>query len=231
MLSLERVRAGYGHSTVLHDVSLYVPDGSLVALLGPNGAGKSTLLKVAAGLLRPKSGRVRLDGEEIGALRPHQRADRGICLIPEGRGVFPNLSVRDNLVLHAAPGDEQSGVERAVSAFPVLGERLDQIAGTLSGGEQQMLSLSRAHVRRPSVALIDEVSMGLAPKIVEELFASFSALAAAGTSLLLVEQYVARALELADYVYVLTKGSLVFAGEPSELDQSDYFDLYVGSGR
>jgi branched-chain amino acid transport system ATP-binding protein len=231
MLSLERVHAGYGHSTVLHDVSLYVPDGSLVALLGPNGAGKSTLLRVAAGLLRPKSGQVLLDGEEISSLRPHQRADRGICLIPEGRGVFPNLSVRDNLVLHAAAGDEEAGLERAVSAFPVLGERLDQIAGTLSGGEQQMLSLSRAHVRRPAVALIDEVSMGLAPKIVEELFDSFSALAAAGTSLLLVEQYVARALELADYVYVLTKGALAFAGEPSELDQSDYFELYVGSGR
>lgn len=231
MLSLESVRAGYGQSTVLNDVSLRVPQGSIVALLGPNGAGKSTLLRVCAGLLHPGSGRVLLDEEEITGLPAHRRAERGICLIPEGRGVFPNLSVRDNLVLHAAAGDEQAGLERAVSAFPVLGQRLDQIAGTLSGGEQQMLSLCRAHVRRPKVALIDEVSMGLAPKIVEELFASFSALAAAGSSLFLVEQYVARALELADYVYVLTKGTLVFAGEPSELDQSDYFDLYVGSGR
>ena len=230
MLALRSVTAGYGATTVLRDVDLVVPDARVVALLGPNGAGKTTLLRVASGLLRPTAGSVQLDGTDTAGLRPSGLAARGVCHVPEGRGIFPGLTVADNLRLFVPPRQEDEGVARAVEAFPRLGERLNQLAGTMSGGEQQMLALARAYAQQPRVVLLDEVSMGLAPKIVDEIFEFLARLAAAGTALLLVEQFVTKALPIADYVCVLNRGRLTFAGEPGELDGRDLFATYVGTG-
>ncbi|HEV8626414.1 MAG TPA: ABC transporter ATP-binding protein [Acidimicrobiia bacterium] len=227
MLELEGVTAGYGETTVLRDVWLTVPDSSVVALLGANGAGKTTTLRVASGLLRPRMGGIRLDGVEVTGRRPHELTDLGLCHVPEGRGVFGNLSVRENLVVFRAAGGEDEAIELAVDAFPILGDRLDQPAATLSGGQQQMLALARAYVRRPRVVLLDEVSMGLAPSIVDDIFAFLGRLVAGGAALLLVEQYVERALELAQYVYILRQGEMAFAGEPAELADADIFAHYV----
>jgi len=229
MLTLQDITAGYGETTVLRGVDLVVPDASVVALLGANGAGKTTLLRVASGLLKPSGGRIVLDEVDVTRQTPHELVARGICHVPEGRGIFPSLTVRDNLVLQSANGEENAAIERAVAAFPRLGERLAQVAGTLSGGEQQMLALARAYVQHPTVVLLDEVSMGLAPTIVDEIFAFFTLLRNHGTSLLLVEQYVTRALAAAEYVYLLDRGEIAFAGEPSELHGADVFASYVGA--
>ena len=229
MLELRGVNAGYGKSHVLRDVDLVVPDRSVVALLGANGAGKTTLLRVACGLLPPTSGQLLVDGRDLAGRRPHELTKAGVCHVPEGRGVFRSLTVRDNIVLQATDGDESGAVERAVSAFPRLGERLGQVAGTMSGGEQQMLALARTYVQSPRLVLLDEVSMGLAPKVIDEIFAFLDLLASQGASLLLVEQYVSRALEVADWVYLLSRGEIVFAGEPAELADRDVFAEYVGS--
>jgi len=229
MLTLQDITAGYGATTVLRGVDLVVPDASVVALLGANGAGKTTLLRVASGLLRPSGGRIVLDEVDVTRQTPHELVARGLCHVPEGRGIFPSLTVRHNLVLQSANGEEKAAIERAVAAFPRLGERLAQAAGTLSGGEQQMLALARAYVQHPTVVLLDEVSMGLAPKIVDEIFAFFTLLRNQGTSLLLVEQYVTRALAAAEYVYLLDRGEIAFAGEPSELHGADVFASYVGA--
>jgi branched-chain amino acid transport system ATP-binding protein len=226
VLELRGVVAGYGETTVLRGVDLIVPDGATVALLGPNGAGKTTLLRVASGLLRPQEGQVLVDGVDVTGAPPHALVERGVCHVPEGRGVFGQLTVRDNLLLQA--GGRQEAVEQAISAFPRLGQRLDQTAGTMSGGEQQMLALARAYVQSPHTILLDEVSMGLAPKVVEEIFDFLHQLAAGGRSLLLVEQYVTKALAMADFVMLLNKGTVGFWGEPSELDGQDLFRQYAG---
>jgi len=226
---LEDVHAGYGGTAVLRGIDLIVPDSSVVALLGANGAGKTTLLRVASGLLHARSGRLLLDGEDVSRLSPHELVARGICHVPEGRGVFPSLTVRDNLMLQSPAGREQQSIDLAVSAFPRLGERLSQLAGTMSGGEQQMLALARTYVQSPRLVLLDEVSMGLAPTIVDEIFEFLGLLRDQGASLLLVEQYVTRALAVADYVYLLNRGEVAFAGEPAELEGEDVFAQYVGA--
>ena len=228
MLELRNVVAGYGSTRVLRDVTLAVPGGSVVALLGANGAGKTTLLRVAAGLLRPESGQLLVDGADVTGRPPHKLVGRGVCHVPEGRGIFGSLTVRENLLVQSRRGEEKEAVERAASAFPVLGNRLDQVAGTMSGGEQQMLALARAYVQRPTMVLLDEVSMGLAPRVVDEIFEFLRLLAGQGASLLLVEQYVTKALALADYVYLLHRGEIAFAGEPGELDGTDLFARYMG---
>jgi branched-chain amino acid transport system ATP-binding protein len=230
MLTLDRIDAGYEGTRVLHNVTLAVPPGSVVALLGANGAGKTTLLRVASGLLRPTSGRVLLDGADVVGVNPNGLVKRGVCHVPEGRGVFPNLTVRENLALQGFAGTENDAIERATAAFPRLGQRLTQLAGTMSGGEQQMLALARAYVQSPRFVLLDEVSMGLAPKIVDDIFEFLGVLAREGASLLLVEQYISRALGIADYVYVLHRGEVAFAGEPSELIDADIFEAYLGTG-
>jgi branched-chain amino acid transport system ATP-binding protein len=231
VFELRGVDAGYGGTQVLRGVDLVVPARSIVALLGPNGAGKTTLLRAASGLLRPTAGDIVLAGESVLGRSPHELCARGLCHVPEGRGIFPSLSVRDNLVLQSKPGTERESIERAVSAFPRLGERLGQVAGTMSGGEQQMLALARTYIQRPALVLLDEVSMGLAPKIVDEIFEFLGVLAAQGSSLLLVEQYVTRALAAADYVYLLNRGRISFAGEVSEVDADAIAAEYVGSDR
>jgi len=228
MLDLEGISAGYGTTPVLRDVYLTVPDSSVVALIGANGAGKSTLLRVASGALRPWSGRILLDDTDITARPPHRFATAGVCHVPEGHGVFPPLSVRDNLLLFSRKGEERAALERAVDAFPDLGGRLNQAAGTMSGGQQQMLALARAYVSGSRVILLDEVSMGLAPIIVDEIFAFLDRIRAEGVSLLVVEQYVNKVLAIADYVYILGRGEVIFAGDTAELNGEDVFGHYLG---
>ena len=228
MLELQNVTAGYGSHTVLRDVDLVVPDHSVVALLGPNGAGKTTLLRVASGLLRPSAGKVVLDGQDATGWPSHRLAAAGVCHVPEGRGIFRALTVRENIRLQADPALDFDAVPAVAEAFPRLGERFDQRAGTMSGGEQQMLALAHAYVAGSNTVLLDEVSMGLAPKIIDEIFDYLRRLAEKGAALLLVEQYVGRALELADFVYILNKGRVQFVGEAGELGEEQILASYLG---
>jgi branched-chain amino acid transport system ATP-binding protein len=230
VLALRGVTAGYGRTTVLRAVDLAVAQGQVVALLGPNGAGKTTLLRAAAGLLGASAGQITVGGEDHTRSRPHLRARAGLCLVPEGRGIFPNLSVRENLLLQVPPWRRDTRYEPALEAFPILKERLSQTAGSLSGGQQQMLALSRCFLADPKVVLLDEVSMGLAPRIIDEIFAALVRLSDAGVALLLVEQYVSRALSVADHVYLLGRGTVTFSGPPSELDEAELMRRYVGAG-
>jgi branched-chain amino acid transport system ATP-binding protein len=213
-LSLRDVRASYGPVEVLHGVSLDVPHGALTTLLGPNGAGKSTLLSVVAGLLPIRSGEIRWNGAVINDVAPHDRASAGLVFVPDRRGVFPDLSVRDNLEVFAG---SRHGWDIATDTFPVLADRLDQLAGLLSGGEQQMLAMSRALLRTPKLLMLDEISLGLSPRVIRQLFDVVADLARKGTTVILVEQHLSDALRLADVVYVLRRGRIAFAGEPAEL--------------
>jgi branched-chain amino acid transport system ATP-binding protein len=227
-LELRDVHAGYGNVEVLRGVDLVVPTGKTVALLGANGAGKTTLLKVIGGLLRPTKGTVLLDGQPVERASSHARARNGLCLIPEGRAVFPQLTVRENLAMFAR-GDRAAAIDRAVSAFPVLGDRLNQTAGTMSGGQQQMVAVARAFITDAPVILADELSWGLAPVIVDEIFEAIQVLQSQHRSLLIVEQYVQRILAVAQYVYILHQGSVVFVGEPGQCNDETLFERYLGS--
>ncbi len=224
------VTSGYGRTIVLRSVDIAVAKGTVVALLGPNGAGKTTLLRTAIGLIKPSTGTITVRRTDLTRKPSHIHARHGACLIPEGRGVFGSLTVRDNLRLQIPKWDKtNASVEQVTDAFPVLGKRLHQYAGDLSGGEQQMLALGRAFPSNPCVVLLDEVSMGLAPRIVDELFASLRQLAALGVALLLVEQYVNRAMEMADQIVLLDRGQVSFAGPPSELDEAAVLRHYLGT--
>ena len=229
-LRLESVTGGYGETTVLRDVSLEVPRGAVVALLGPNGAGKSTLLKMVSGVLTPERGRIVRGDEDVTRKRIHERSTRGLCHVPDGHGVFASLTVRENLILASPKGQEQESIEKATSAFPALGQRLNQVAGSMSGGQQQMLAVVRSYLGSADLILIDEVSMGLAPVVVDEIFAFITDLSAQGTSMLLVEQYVARVLSIASHVYMLNQGSITLSCSAEELRRSDLFDHYTSAG-
>jgi branched-chain amino acid transport system ATP-binding protein len=235
-LRLDGVVAGYGRVEILHGVSLAVPEGAVVALLGPNGAGKTTTLRTISGTVPLTRGTIRLHGRSIGGRSASAIARLGVALIPEGRGIFPSLSVADNIeiAVRSAPetseAQRRAGLDRVVATFPRLGERLSQPAGTLSGGEQQMLALSRALVSRPRVLMMDEISMGLAPIVVDQLFDAVAALRAEGSTILLVEQYLTHALRLADICYVLAKGEVAFVGEPAELRDPVVVSGYLGVG-
>jgi branched-chain amino acid transport system ATP-binding protein len=227
-IELTSVSAAYGRTRVLNDISLTVPRGGVTALIGPNGAGKTTTLKVVSGLLRPVSGKVQLNGTDVTRSTNYKRAKDGLCHVPEGRGVYRNLTVRENLVMMTPPGTTAEGIERATATFPILGKRLTQTAGTLSGGEQQMLALSAAYLRRPSVVLVDEPSLGLAPIIVDTVFEFLETLRAEQISLLLVDQYATRALAIADDAYVLRRGNIVFSGPAAKLRDGNVFNRYIG---
>jgi branched-chain amino acid transport system ATP-binding protein len=218
LLEVRDLRAGYGRTEVLRGVDLTVPEGATVVLLGANGAGKTTLLRTIAGLVPMTAGRIRFRGEDVGRLSTHRRARRGVCLIPEGRGIFRRLTVRENLVVQAEPGGLPGAVDRAAALFPVLGDRLDQPAGTLSGGQQQMLAIGQALMARPKLLMLDEPSAGLAPAIVAEVMAAVTGLAAAGIGILLVEQAVEAAVAAADRVCVLDVGRVVLDRPASEVD-------------
>jgi branched-chain amino acid transport system ATP-binding protein len=228
-LEARGVHAGYGQTTVLRDVSVTVPAGSVVALLGPNGAGKTTLLRVISGFVATSAGSVHLAGDDVTRAKPHRRFAAGLCHVPEGRGVFRGLTVRDNLVMQARRGAEADAIERAAAAFPILGERLAQPAGTLSGGQQQMLAMAAAYVRDASLVLVDEASLGLAPIVVDEIFAFLEQLAAERGALLIVDQFAARALRMASTAYVLRRGRVVHSGPAGDLLASDVFEQYLGT--
>jgi branched-chain amino acid transport system ATP-binding protein len=217
-LEIRGLSVSYGGVRALRNLSLVVPNGTVVALLGPNGAGKSTTLRTISGIIRPDQGTIAVGGRRIERLSAYKVARMGVVHVPEGRGIFPSLTVRENLemaVASLAYVDDPIG--EGSDLFPVLGTRLRQLAGSLSGGEQQMLALARALMARPSLLMVDEISMGLAPIIVGQLFEKLRALADTGTSLLLVEQYVETALELADYVYVMEKGAIIDVGEAADI--------------
>jgi len=229
LLKLSGIDAAYGRQVVTRGVTVEVPPSSIVALLGPNGAGKTTLLRVASGLLRPRSGYVSLGGHEVTSTSPHARSARGLCLIPEGRGIFRSLTVAENLLLQRPPWVTEDHTDQALEAFPILGSRLKQAAGNLSGGQQQMLALSRVYLSEPRVVLFDEVSMGLAPIVVDEIFEALARFAAQGIAMLVVEQYVSRALAMSDHVYLLNQGTVTFSGAPSDLDEEAVMREYLGS--
>jgi len=218
LLELVGIRAGYGTIDVLHGVDLRVMPGTVCALLGPNGAGKTTTLGVASGQIRPHAGSVLLNGQEVNGVSPDRLARAGVCLIPEGRGVFPNLTVAENLRMCTYAGVSYQEVqERAFAQFPRLRERRSQTAGTLSGGEQQMLAMSRAMATDPALLMLDELSMGLAPIIVEELYEQVAALAEAGLSILIVEQFAQAVLGVADEAAIMLHGRIQRTGAPEEI--------------
>ncbi|MGB8179864.1 MAG: ABC transporter ATP-binding protein [Acidimicrobiales bacterium] len=227
VLALENVSAAYGDTVVLRNFSLSVPRRSVVTLLGPNGAGKTTVMRLVSGTLRPTAGTIWLNGVDVTGVAAHKRAAKGECLIPEGRGIFRSLSVRENLDLFRPKTSHDVALDQVLDVFPVLAERLSQVAGTLSGGEQQMLALSRAFFAKPDIVLVDEVSIGLAPKIVDQIFEILQRLASEGISLLIVEQYVRRALDLADTVYLLNRGEIVLRGSTKEITYDEVADAYL----
>jgi branched-chain amino acid transport system ATP-binding protein len=218
-LELRGVRAGYGPIEVLRGIDLAVPYGRVVALLGPNGGGKSTVLRTVAGQVTPTSGDIVLAGRRVNGASPDDLARRGLCLIPEGKGVFPNLSVRENLWMMTHRGVHRSEVEDvAYERFPILGERRYQLAGTLSGGEQQMLAQARALATDPAVVLLDELSMGLAPIVVEQLYEIVAQVARSGVSLLVVEQFARIVLGIADSVGIVLRGRVTEFGPPDAVE-------------
>jgi branched-chain amino acid transport system ATP-binding protein len=218
-LELRGLAVSYGPSVALDSVDLVVPQGCVVGILGPNGAGKSTLMKAIAGLVRPVTGAIFHNGERIDDLRPSAIARRGIRLIPEGRGILPGLTVGENLDVMISR--DEAALERVYERFPVLAERSEQSAGTLSGGEQQMLALAGAQRDGTSTLLVDEPSLGLAPRLVAKVSEELRHLhEVRGQTIVWVEQYAARVLALADIVYILGRGRVVWAGEPAELEAS-----------
>jgi branched-chain amino acid transport system ATP-binding protein len=228
MLTIDNLHAAYGKVEVLHGISLEVPKGKLVTLIGSNGAGKTTTMRAISGMIKPRGGRVLLAGQDVTGLDSHRIARAGLAHSPEGRRVFATMSVTDNLLLGAFPrftrarpkGDVQRDLERALELFPRLKERRTQLAGTLSGGEQQMLAMARAVMLNPEVVLLDEPSMGLAPILVDEVFRIIARLKAEGVTMLLVEQFAQAALNVADYGYVLENGRISVHG-PAESLKSD----------
>jgi branched-chain amino acid transport system ATP-binding protein len=220
MLMVHELRAGYGKADVLHGVSFEVRAGECVALVGANGAGKSTTLKCICGLIPARGGRVEFEGRRIDGLPGHTIVQRGLTMCPEGRQVFPDMSVRENLEMgaHARKDREQSAdLQAMMDLFPVLRQRSRQLAGTLSGGEQEMLAIARALMSRPKLCIFDEPSLGLAPKVVAEVEHNLARIKAMGVTLLLVEQNAAMALRLADRAYVYEAGEIVLQGTGSEL--------------
>jgi branched-chain amino acid transport system ATP-binding protein len=231
-LALSGIFAGYGRLEVLHGVDLVLPRGCVLALLGPNGAGKTTLLNVAAGFITPSSGCVHVAGVHVNDVRPEVLADAGVCSVPEGRGIFPNLTVSENLRVFSHAGNKSYRVvqERAFARFARLASRRHQLGGTLSGGERQMLAMCRAFATDPAVLLVDEISMGLAPMIVAELYGVARQLASEGISILIVEQFATMAMQVADYAAIMRLGRIEAFGEPADV-ASSLEDAYLGAAR
>ena len=239
MLMIENLSAGYGKIQVLHGISIQVPRGKVVTLIGSNGAGKTTTMRAVSGMIAPTGGTITLNGRRIDGMESYHVAKMGLAHSPEGRRVFATMTVTDNLILGAFPrltgsrprGDVAADLERALELFPRLKERRTQLAGTLSGGEQQMLAMARAVLLNPDVVLLDEPSMGLAPILVEEVFRIIARLKSEGVTMLLVEQFAAAALAVADYGYVLENGVISVHGPASQLrDDPAVRAAYLGGG-
>jgi branched-chain amino acid transport system ATP-binding protein len=231
LLSVESLGVRYGSVQALFDVSFEVPTGSVVAVLGANGAGKSTLARAVSGLVPSSNGTVHFDGRDITKAHPHQIRRAGLVHIPEGRGIFPGLTVQENLRMAVrrvgAPGERRNGIDHAFELFPRLAERRRQRAGTLSGGEQQMLALARALAVPPKVIIADEMSLGLAPIVVDTVFESIERAAQSGVTVVLIEQFIHRALSLASRCVILMRGSVAWAGSTDQAKQ-EVLDRYLG---
>jgi branched-chain amino acid transport system ATP-binding protein len=224
-LQTENLETGYGEVQILWGIDLEVSAGKLTTILGANGAGKTTLLRAITGILPVWKGKVTFQGEEITQLSPHSRAEKGLIMVPEGRMIFPEMSVLENLEMGAfnkrARSNIKENMEYVLSLYPRLNERLNQKAGTLSGGEQQMLAIARGLMAEPQVLVFDEPSLGLAPKLVIEVFETIQRLKEKGTTMLLVEQNVHLSLAITDYAYVLAEGNVVMKGTGEELEESE----------
>jgi branched-chain amino acid transport system ATP-binding protein len=236
VLEIADLVTAYGKIEALKGVSLAVAQGSITCLLGPNGAGKTTLMLTTSGILRPRRGSIRFNGEEIAGRAPHEVVARGIALVPENRLVFPTMTVVDNLAAGAYQRDDKAGiaqdVERLLARFPRLKERAAQQAGTLSGGEQQMLAVARALMSRPKLLLMDEPSLGLAPLVVEEIFRIVTELNRDGTTIFLVEQNAHMALQVAHHFYLMEQGRVTFSGTPGQVAEDDVIRrAYLGSAK
>jgi branched-chain amino acid transport system ATP-binding protein len=239
MLTINNLSAGYGKVQVLHGISLEVPKGQVVTLIGSNGAGKTTTMRAVSGMIAPTGGEITLNGKRIDGLESYHIARQGLAHSPEGRRVFATMTVTDNLRLGAFPrytgarpkGNVEADLEKAMELFPRLKERRMQLAGTLSGGEQQMLAMARATMLNPEVVLLDEPSMGLAPILVDEVFRIIERLKASGVTMLLVEQFAAAALKVADYGYVLENGHIAVHGPAEKLRNDPAVQAaYLGGG-
>jgi branched-chain amino acid transport system ATP-binding protein len=239
MLTIKNLHAGYGKIEVLHGIDIEVPRGKVVTLIGSNGAGKTTTMRAVSGMIAPTAGEISLNGERIDGMESYHIARRGLAHSPEGRRVFATMTVADNLRLGAFPrytgarpkGDVAADLEKAMALFPRLQERREQLAGTLSGGEQQMLAMARAVMLNPEVVLLDEPSMGLAPILVDEVFKIIGRLKDQGVTMLLVEQFAAAALAVADYGYVLENGRIAVHGPAAQLrDDPAVKAAYLGGG-
>jgi branched-chain amino acid transport system ATP-binding protein len=228
MLQVKKLSAAYGQVTAVRDIDLSLDEGGILAVIGANGAGKSTLLKTIAGQLPAKSGSINFEGQDISALPAFERAKRGVVMVPEGRRLFPSLTVHENL--QTALSSKRKGfwnLENVYDLFPLVSERKDRRAGNLSGGEQQATAIARALVANPRLLLLDEVSLGLAPAIISELYAILPKILAQGTSILLVEQDVSQALKVSDEVHCLLQGSTSLAGK--NFDMAEISAAYFGS--
>ncbi len=231
MLELEAVSAGYGRDRVLQGIDLLLREGEVVSLIGANGAGKSTLLKTISGLMRPISGKIRLEGEDIATLSPASRLRRGLAHVPEGRQVFGGMSIRENLLLGGYVGATAGRLDEVCTLFPVLGERLDTPAGNLSGGQQQMLAIARGLMSGPRIVLLDEPSLGLSPLLVGEVFRLVQGLRGRGLTVLLSEQNARAALAISDRGYVIENGRIALAGPAEDLLHSpEVAARYLGVG-
>jgi len=232
MLEVHALRAGYGAINVLWDVSIEIAAGKLTTIIGPNGAGKTTLLRAMVGMLPAQQGTIRLDGRQIANADTWTLAERGLCMIPEGRMVFRDMTVEENLVMGAYPKAARAGLnrnlERSYALFPKLRDRRSQLAGSLSGGESQMVAMARGLMSDPKVLLIDEPSLGLAPVIVQELFGILAALKAEGRTIVLVEQNTRLAVEAADHVYLMQSGKVLLSQPAAEVNLDRLHDLYFG---
>ncbi|HLI22930.1 MAG TPA: ABC transporter ATP-binding protein [Stellaceae bacterium] len=233
LLEIEDLAVGYGGAPAIWDIALQVDEREVVSVIGPNGAGKSTLINTIAGLLRAERGRLRLGGADLIAVPAHQVCRHGVALVPEGRRLFAGMTVEENLEIGCfrpeARKDRAKSLERVYGLFPALYEKRQQLSGTLSGGQQQMVAIGRAMMAEPRLLLLDEPSLGLAPAVVGEMFRAITAIQAEGVAILLVEQNVAQAMEIADRAYVLEEGRIVAAGLPAELlSQSRIKEAYLG---